>query len=113
MVPGDAGFPLLLGIGTGLAVGAAWLTGQAIAESWRPAWHVLPSAILLALADRFLAYALFGGSLLSGPAALVTLGIVLALGLAAYRLRQVKKMVSQYPWLYRRAGPFHWRDIGG
>lgn len=113
MISGDAGFPLLLGIGTALAVGAAWLTGQAIAESWRPAWQVLPSAILLTLADRFLAYALFAGSLLSGRAALVTLVVVLALALAAYRLRQVKKMVSQYPWLYRRAGPFGWRDIGG
>lgn len=113
MVTGDAAYPLLVGIGTALAAGAAWLTGQAIAEAWRPAWQAVPAAILLSLADRFLAYALFGGSLLSGPAALVTLALVLALALVAYRLRQVTKMVSQYPWLYRRAGPFAWRDIDG
>lgn len=113
MVQGDAAYPLLLGIGTGLALGAAWLTGQAIAEGWRPLWQVLPSTILLTLADRFLAYALFGGSLLSGTAALVTLAIVLTLALAGYRMRQAKKMVSQYPWLHRRAGPFHWRNLGG
>lgn len=113
MVAGDGAMPLLAGIAAGLGAAAAWLTGRAIAESWRPVWQVLPSTLLLALADRFLDYALFGGSLLSGPAAIVTLSIVLILALCGYRLRQVGKMVSQYPWLYRRAGPFFWRDIGG
>ena len=95
MVSGDGAMPLLAGIAAGLGAAAAWLTGRAIAESWRPVWQVLPS------------------SLLSGPAAIVTLSIVLILALCGYRLRQVGKMVSQYPWLYRRAGPFFWRDIGG
>jgi branched-chain amino acid transport system ATP-binding protein len=39
-----------------------------------------------------------------GTAALV------AIGLFAYRLNRARKMVSQYPWLYERAGLFRWRD---
>lgn len=110
MVVGEAPLPVLVAIGGGLAAGAAWLTGQAIAESWRPVWQILPSAILLTVADRFLDYALFGGSLLSGTAALFTLAIVLTLAWVAYRMRRAHKMVSQYPWLYRRVGPFTWRE---
>ena len=113
MVAGDGAMPLLEGIAVALGAAAAWFTGQAIAEAWRPVWQVLPSGILLVLADRFLDYALFGGNLLSRVDALVTLGIVLILAITGYRLRRVSKMVSQYPWLYRRAGPFVWRDIGG
>jgi hypothetical protein len=103
--------PFLVAIGVFLSAGAAWLTGQAIAETWRPVWQVVPAAILLAAVDRFLDYALFRGTLLSVPAALWTLAVLLALALAAYRLRWVGKMVTQYPWLYRRAGPLFWREI--
>lgn len=107
-----APLPFLVAIGMALSAGAAWLTGQAIAETWRPSWQVVPAAILLAAADRFLDYALFRGTLLSVPAALSTLAAILALALIAWRLRRVGKMVTQYPWLYRRAGPFAWREIG-
>ena len=38
---------------------AAAATGRALAESWQPAWQIVPAALLLAVADRFLHYALF------------------------------------------------------
>ena len=41
MVSGDGAMPLLAGIAAGLGAAAAWLTGRAIAESWRPVWQVL------------------------------------------------------------------------
>jgi hypothetical protein len=39
--------------------GAAWLAGRAIAATWRPWWHIAFYMLLLALAVRFLHYALF------------------------------------------------------
>jgi hypothetical protein len=103
-----------LGVYAGLTVClmgfAVFMTGQATALTWKPAWHVLAYAALLGLADRFLAYALFDGSLLSLPAYLFDTATLAAIGLVAWRLGRARKMVSQYPWLYERAGPFAWRN---
>ena len=89
---------------------AAFMTGQATAVTWKPAWHALVYALLLGLADRFLAYALFGGSLLSLAAYLIDTATLAAIALLAWRLGRARKMVSQYPWLYERAGPLAWRS---
>jgi len=89
---------------------AAFMTGQATAQTWKPAWHAVVYSALLGGADRFLAYALFRGSLLSLPAYLVDTATLAAIALLAWRLGRARKMVSQYPWLYEPAGPFAWRD---
>jgi hypothetical protein len=88
---------------------AAFMTGQAIAVTWKPAWHCLAYALLLGLADRFLAYALFRGHLLSPAAYLIDTATLAAIALLAWRLGRARKMVSQYPWLYARAGWLSWR----
>jgi Domain of unknown function (DUF6867) len=89
---------------------AAFMTGQALAVTWKPAWHCFAYAILLGLGDRFLAYALFGGHLLSPVAYLIDSATLAAIALLAWRLGRARKMVSQYPWLYERAGPLAWRS---
>jgi branched-chain amino acid transport system ATP-binding protein len=89
---------------------AAFMTGQAIAVTWKPAWHALVYSLLLGFADRFLAYALFGGHLLSLAAYLIDTATLAAITLLAWRLARARKMVSQYPWLYERAGLFSWRS---
>src|SRR5579859_5940064 len=38
-----------------------FLMGQVVADTWRPWWHVLPYGALLAIANQFLGFALFGG----------------------------------------------------
>ncbi len=81
-----------------------------MAETWRPLWHALPYTVLLAAGARFLTYALFEGALLSLSGYVITLVILLAICLAAYRMTQARRMVVQYPWLYERAGLFGWRD---
>lgn len=89
--------------------GAAFLTGSAIANTWRPIWQTVPYSVLLGLADRFFVWGLFGGELgsLSGYVIdTIYLQIVCAL---AYKLNQARKMVTQYPWMYERSGPFSWR----
>lgn len=106
------GAPLGVFIGVTLVLfgGAAWLTGQALAGTWRPAWQAFAYAPLLAAVDRFLIYALFDGELLSLWGYLFHAALLLALMLAAYRVTRARRMVSQYPWLYERAGLFAWRS---
>ena len=104
------------GIGTFFATtvalfgGPAFLTGQTLAQSWRPAWQILPAALLLAAVDRFLLYALFAAELVSLSGFLIAAAMLSAILLAAYCLTRARKMVQQYPWLYERRGPFGWRE---
>jgi hypothetical protein len=89
---------------------AAFLAGQAMSRSWRPAWRILPAALLLAAADRFLLYALFDAELASPGGFLIAAAILAGLAATAYYLTRAKKMVQQYPWLYEPRGPFGWRE---
>ncbi len=91
---------------------AAYMTGQGLANLWRPAWQILMYGLMLGLVDRFLVFALFEGPLLSLAGYLIDTAILLAVAGVGYRLTQTHRMVSQYPWLYERAGLFSWRARG-
>jgi hypothetical protein len=104
---------VFIGLTVVLFGGAAFMMGQALAETWRPAWQNIPYGILLALGCRFLTYALFGADLLSLAGLLASTAVILALAFLAYRLARVRSMVTQYPWLYEPDGPFGWREKGG
>lgn len=99
-----------------LGGGGAWLAGRAIAITWRSRWAALGAAILMALAVRFVHFALFDEPLLAArPFALETVALVIIAGLAFQRTRAMQ-MVKQYYWLYQRRGPLGWRarpDAGG
>jgi hypothetical protein len=88
---------------------AAVATGRALARHWRPFWQVVPYALLLALGDRFLLFALYDGVLLSPTGYAAAAAILLVLGLVAYRMTLARRMVQQYPWLYESAGILRWR----
>jgi len=103
--------PVLFLILTVAIMGSAgWLTGQAVAAAWRPLWQAIAGCVALGLVDRFLVFALFKGDLLSVGGLLLDTAVIAAIGLAGWRVTLVRKMVTQYPWLYRRAGPFAWRQ---
>lgn len=87
----------------------AWMTGKAIAQTWRPAWLVLLWSVPLAFAVRFIHFALFEGTLLSWRFGLVDLVVVAAIASLSYRRTRTNQMTRQYPWLYERAGPLAWR----
>ena len=89
---------------------AALATGRALARNWRPLWHAVPYAALLALGDRFLLFALFRGELLSASGYASAAAILLLLAVIAYQASRAQLMVRQYPWLYEPAGPFSWRE---
>ena len=92
-----------------LGGGAAWLTGRAVAITWRSLWKLLLYVALLTCAGRFIHFALFGGTLLSPYFFLVDFVILLALANLGYRLTRTIQMVSQYSWLFERASPLSWR----
>jgi len=104
---------VFLGLTVILFGGAAFMTGQALALTWRPLWHIVPYSLLLAVGDRFLTFALFQGTLLAPLGYLVHAAVLLAIAAVAYRATQANKMVAQYPWLYERSGLFSWRSRSG
>ena len=101
-------------LGTSLAVfitvtviimgAAAFMTGQAVARTWRPVGQVVFYAVLIGLTDRFLTWALFEGELLSPTGFMIDTAVLMAIALSAYRITRVAKILAQYPWLYERAG---------
>ena len=105
-----ASLPVFLGITVVLFGGAAFLMGQALAETWRPAWQNVLYGALLAMGDRFIVFALFGEELLSIWGYLVHAAVLIAIALTAYRMTRAWRIVRQYPWLYERTGLFTWRE---
>ena len=116
----DTYIPILgttAGVSAGMTVifmgGCALMMGRALAQGWRPVWHAILYAALLALADRFLIYAMFGGQLLSVSGYLLDMDFLLIVAALSYRATLAALMVAQYPWLYRPDGPFGWRHVKG
>ncbi len=110
----------LLGTSLGVFIGltviivgfAAWMTGQALALTWKPFWHALIYCVLLGFADRFLTFGLFGGELLSLSGYLIDTAVLSAIALVGFRFNRARALVRQYPWLYRRSGLFSVEAIG-
>jgi len=109
------GTSIAVSIGVTLVIGggAAILTGQAIAGTWRPVWAMVLACLGLGLADRFLVFALFQGPLFLVSGYLFDTAVLMAIGLAAWRLFLVANMVRQYPWLYERTVPWSYRSRRG
>jgi hypothetical protein len=91
-----------------LGGGAAWLSGRAIAATWRPWWHVAFYMCVLGFAVRFMHMALFEGTLLSLHYYLVDTAVCLLIGFLGFRVTRAGQMVTQYAFLHSRAGPLSW-----
>ena len=114
---------VFIGVTVILSGFAAFMMGNAIAETWRPWWHNVVYGALLSFAAQFIKFSLFEGpfiidSLASTGAKPLSLAIVsyvidsavlIGIALLAFRVTLAQKMVRQYPWLYERSGPFGWR----
>lgn len=89
---------------------AAWMTGRALASTWRPAWQAVLWSVPLAFAVRFIHFALFGGTLLTLHFGLVDFVVLASLAALSHRYRRARQMTRQYGWLYERSGPLSWRE---
>ncbi len=76
----------------------AFVTGRAMAQTWRERWKAVAYMVPLAAAVRFLHYALFDEP--SDLAhALPTFALLTAFALAGFALARRRQMAQQYPWL--------------
>jgi hypothetical protein len=85
--------------------GASFMTGRAIAQTWRPLWHIPFYAFALACTARFFHYALFEEPMLSTRNLMVDFAVTLLAAGIGYRLHRSHQMARQYGWLIERAGP--------
>ncbi|PSC04344.1 hypothetical protein SLNSH_14020 [Alsobacter soli] len=92
---------------------AAWASGKSLAQTWRPAWMLIPAMLVLGFGVRFIHFALFEGTLLSPYYYLVDIVILLVAGGLGYRYKRAQQMTTQYRWLYEKTGPFSWRERSG
>lgn len=105
--------PVFIGLTVILFGGAAFMMGQAIADTWRPIWQNVVYGMLLAAGNRFLDGALFQGEWFSLWKYVLDAVVIIGIALFGYRLTVARQMVSQYPWLYEKAGLMTWRERDG
>jgi small-conductance mechanosensitive channel len=92
-------FGVFLLVTVALGGGAAWLSGRASAQTWRPWWSVVAYMLVLGLAVRFIHFSLFAGTLLSlHYYAVDTAAAILLAGLGFHTTRK-RQMVRQYRFL--------------
>jgi len=91
--------------------GASFMMGRALADTWRPSWQTVAYGLLLGIANRLFQNFLYANDVLNLVAYGVGAAWLVAVAVFAFRATQAHKMVTQYPWLYERAGPFSWRQL--
>jgi len=104
--------PAFIGLTVCVMGFASFMTGQGLANTWRPMWQTVLYSVLLGFADRFLTWSLFEGELFHLSGYIIHTLVLLVICSVAYRLTLTHKMVTQYPWIYQRSGPFTWRRKG-
>ncbi len=82
----------------------AYVTGKAIAETWRPFWQVIGYLLCLGLVVRFMQYALFQERLLSMRNYLIDIAVLILFGVAGYLLARRRQMATQYDWAATKRG---------
>lgn len=91
---------------------AAWMTGRACAQTWRPYASLVIYLLVLGIAVRFIHHALFEGTMFTAQYYIVDTIVLLVLGSLGYRYTRTKQMVTQYSWLYERASLLSWKTKG-
>jgi hypothetical protein len=81
---------------------AGWLSGRAIAITWRPFWMLVPAALGLGAGIRFIHFALFDERLASLPLVGVDAVAAFMFALVGYHMTRSRQMARQYGFLHRR-----------
>lgn len=77
---------------------AAFASGRAIADTWRPAWQAALYMVPLAAGVRFVQFAVFHAPLLSLRSYVVDLLILLVASAIGYQSTRRAQMDRQYGW---------------
>lgn len=91
----------------------AWMTGRAIALTWRPQYQLVIYVLVLGLGIRFIHFALFEATLLTLHYYIVDSIVLMAFAFAGWRYNRARQMTTQYHWLFERSGPFGWKPREG
>jgi hypothetical protein len=92
-------FAIFLLVTVVLGGGAGWLTGRAIALTWRPWWKVVLATLLVGATVRFIHFALFDAAFLSLHYYIVDTLFALAFAFAGYHTTRSRQMAQQYGFL--------------
>jgi uncharacterized protein DUF6867 len=109
---GDNGVWVFILVTCVLGGAGAFVSGRAMAQTWRPYRHIPLYMLGIAAGVRFVHYALFTGPLLSAPSFVVDYIVTVVAASAGYRMVRAGQMGSQYGWLFERTGPLGWRRRG-
>jgi hypothetical protein len=114
-VTGDNQHPVWVFILLTVIIGgsAAWVTGKAIAQTWRPFWQLPWYTLLLTGGVRFLHYALWWEPLFPIQNWIVDYAVLLVFAIIGHRRMRAVQVSTQYPWLYSTVGLLGWRRKGG
>lgn len=105
----EVGFGEFLLVTVALGGLGAWMTGRAVALTWRSKLALVRYCILLAMSVRFIHYALFQGTLISPWYFLVDLIVLLMIAFAGMQMTRSAQMAGQYSFEYERIGRFGWK----
>jgi hypothetical protein len=92
-----------------LGGGTSYLTGRAIAITWRPWWQLVGYTLVLGMVVRFLHFSLFEGTLLSAYYYALDTAICFIVSLLGYAVTRTNQMVTQYHWITKRNGLLSWK----
>ena len=92
---------------------AAWMTGRACAQTWRPMSSLIFFLLLLGIAVRFIHHALFDGTMFTLQYYIVDTIILMFFGIVGFKYTRTNQMVTQYHWLYERTSPLNWKPKAG
>ena len=109
----DNGVWIFLLVTVAMGASAAWVSGRAIALTWRPLWQLPLYMLLLTGAVRFLHYALFDEIFLALGNFLVDFAVLLIAAAIGHRRTRAQQLATQYPWLFESSGFVSWRRIAG
>lgn len=91
----------------------AWMTGRAVALTWKPHIQLVLYVLVLGLVLRFIHFALFEATLLTLHYYIVDTIVLMGFGFAGWRYNRARQMTTQYSWLFERTGPFSWKPRPG
>jgi hypothetical protein len=104
----EGSFGVFLLVTVAMGGGAAWMSGRAIAATWRPWWHVIAYMLILGVGVRFIHFALFEGTFVSPYYYVVDSAICLLFGFLGFRITRAAQMTRQYGFRNVRSGLLTW-----
>lgn len=93
---GPNGFWIFLLISVVMGAGTSYISGRAVAATWRPFWHAVWYALVLGLAVRFIHFALYQEVMLSAKNYTIDCAILLVATAAGFRMTRNRQMHDQY-----------------